>query len=200
VQSKAFGYCPMTSSARIKTATSENGAKKSIASTGMDLSEVSGTFIIRTIESTHMIFVEQGAARFIDRAPHATETVALSRGDFLVTAKGKSPKVQSRPSPDFISALPVEFRDSLPIRYPQFAGRNVVIKDQHTFTYADVEQWLDAERPIRRQFVLWWRRKAAQDEAFRASLDHNLSLHPEWDRVLHPEKYESDGSPVETNQ
>jgi hypothetical protein len=186
---------------KIGCATADNGAKKSIASTGMDLTDISGTFIIRTVDATHMIFAEQGAARWIDREPHATDTVALTRGDFLITVKGKSPEVHPRPSPDFIGALPVEFRDSLPIRYPQFASRNVVIKDQHAFVYADVEQWLDAEPSIRRQFIPWWRRKAAQDEAFRASLDHNLSLHPEWDPVLHPEKYETDGTPsAQTNQ
>jgi len=184
---------------KIGCAAAESGAKQSIASTGMDLSDISGTFVIRTVDSTHMIFAEQGAARWIDRAPHATLTVALARGDFLITGRSQSPETHNRPSPEFVSALPVAFRDSLPIRYPQFAGRNVVVKDQHAFSYPDVEQWLDAEPSIRRQFIPLWRRKAAQDEAFRASLDHNLSLHPEWDPVLHPEKYESDGSPVKTD-
>jgi hypothetical protein len=115
-------------------------------------------------------------------------------------AKGGAPQVQKRPSPDFLSALPVQFRDLLPVRYPQFVARNVAIKAQIPFTYADAEPWLDAEPTVRRQCVLWWRRKAAQDAAFRASLDRNLQLHPEWDRVLHPEKYESDESPVKVNQ
>jgi hypothetical protein len=53
--------------------------------------------------------------------------------------------------------------------------------------------WLNAEPTVRRQFVVLWRRKA-DNEAFRAALDHDLSKHPEWDPVLHPEKYEPPAS------
>jgi FecR protein len=176
---------------KLDCAPSENG-KGSLASTGMDLSDISDTFVIRTVEATHAIFAELGTARWMARTPHATEAITLKRGDFLITGKGGSPQVQNGPSPDFVRSMPVEFRDTLPIRYAQFASRNVVVKDQTAFGYADVEQWLNAEPWVRRQFVQLWRRKAAQDEAFRSALDHSMSLHPEWDPVLHPEKYEKD--------
>jgi hypothetical protein len=183
---------------KLGCATSENGAKKALASTGMDLSDLSGTLIIRTVDLTHMIFTEQGTARWIDRTPHTKATVVLNRGDFLVTGEGKSPLVESRPAPEFVSALPVAYRDSLPMRYGLFANRSVAVPDQRAVAYAEVEPWIDAETSIRRQFVPLWRRKAVQDAAFRAALDRNLSLHPEWGPVLHPENYETDGSPVTT--
>jgi hypothetical protein len=179
---------------KLGCAKSDSGAKNSLASTGMDLSDLSGTLIIRTTDSTHMIFAEQGTARWIDRAPHATGSVTLNRGEFLVTGEGKSPKLQSRPAPDFVSSLPFAFRDSLPIRYALFAQRNVVAKDPRALAYSDAEPWIDAEPSIRRQFVVLWRRKATEDQAFRASLDRNLPLHPEWRRVLHPEDYDADGT------
>lgn len=183
---------------KLACASSDNAAKKTLASTGMDLTDLSGTLIIRTVDATHLIFAEQGSALWIDRTPHAKATVVLNRGDFLVTGEGKSPEVENRPTADFVSALPVAYRDFLPIRYALFANRNVVAKEQRAVAYADVEPWIDAEPSIRRQFVPLWRRKALQDEAFRASLDRNLSLHPEWGPVLHPENYETDGSPVKT--
>jgi hypothetical protein len=185
---------------KLGCAKTENSAPKALASTAMDLSDLTGTLIIRTVDGAHMIFAEQGTARWIDLTPHANQTVALNRGDFLVTGESKAPLVESRPAPEFVSALPVAYRDSLPIRYALFATRNVVAKDQRAVAYADVEPWIDAEPSIRRQFVALWRRKAAQDAAFRASLDRNLSLHPEWGPVLHPENYEADGSPVKTNE
>ncbi len=178
---------------KLGCAKSDNGAKKSLASTGMDLSDLSGTLVIRTIDATHMIFAEQGTARWIDRAPHATDSVTLNRGEFLVTGEGTSPKLQSRPAPDFVGSLPVAFRDSLPNRYALFVQRNVVAKEPRALAYVDVEPWIDAEPSVRRQFVVLWRRKATEDQAFRASLDRNLSLHPEWRRVLHPEDYDADG-------
>jgi hypothetical protein len=174
----------------------KNGAKNSIASTAMDLSDVAGNLIIRTVDNTHSIFAEAGTATWVNRAPHAADTVALSRGDFLVLGKAQSPQVLNRPSPEFVSAMPVEFRDALPNRFAQFSGRNVAGKEPRAMVYADVDQWLKAETSVRRQFVAWWRRKAASDADFRAALDRNLSLHPEWDPVLHPEKYEKDEPPV----
>jgi hypothetical protein len=77
----------------------------------------------------------------------------------------------------------------LPYRYSLFEARAVVPKEQRAFSYADVEPWINAEAPVRRQFVVLWRRKALEP-AFRESLDRDLAMHPEWGPVLHPEEYE----------
>ena len=55
-------------------------------------------------------------------------------------------------------------------------------------TYADVQAWIDAEAGLRPLFVTRWK-ALAQAPDFRKPLAANLRAHPEWDRVLYPEKY-----------
>ena len=164
------------------------GAAPALAAVGMDIVDLSGVIVLRAREESHEIFAEAGAARWIDRMPHGSAPVSLNN-NFLVVAHGRPPTVQGRPTSDFTSALPRAYRDTLPFRYSLFAARAVAVKDERTFSYAEVEPWLDAEPTVRRQFLVLWRRKA-YDPAFRASLDHDLNMHPEWDPILHPEKYE----------
>jgi hypothetical protein len=98
-------------------------------------------------------------------------------------------EVQPRPTAQFMEALPRAYRDTLPSRYSVYVSRVVEPQNTRSFGYADVEPWLNAEPAVRRQFVGLWLRKV-NDPAFRAPLDRDLAKHPEWDRILHPEKYE----------
>lgn len=170
------------------------GGKPAFASVGMDVTDLTGVMVLRGDTDSRELFTEQGTARWVDRDPHGAEPVALKQGDFLVAALDRPPQTQPRPSADFTASLPRAFRDTLPFRYNLFKDRSVAPKGQVPFTYADVEPWLNAEPSIRRQFVVIWRRKA-DNPAFRASLDGDLQKHPEWDPVLHPEKYEPPPSP-----
>jgi len=173
----------------------DSAGKPAFGSVGMDVVDVTGVMVMRGDSASRELFAEQGAARWIDRDPRGAEPVTLKQGDFLVAAQDRPPKTQARPSADFTAALPRPFRDTLPFRYDLFKDRSVAPKGQVPFNYADVEPWLNAEPSIRRQFVVMWRRKA-DNPAFRASLDRDLQKHPEWDPVLHPEKYEPKPPPV----
>jgi hypothetical protein len=173
----------------------DGGGKPAFASVDMDVVDLTGVMVMRGDNASRELFAEQGTARWVDRDPHGAEPVTLKQGDFLVAAQDRPPKTQPRPSADFTAAVPRPFRDTLPFRYNLFKDRAVAPKGQVPFTYADVEPWLNAEPAIRRQFVVMWRRKA-DNSAFRASLDHDLQKHPEWDPVLHPEKYEPPPEPA----
>jgi len=173
----------------------DSNGKAAFASVAMDVIDLTGVMVMRGDSASREIFAEQGTGRWVDRDPHGAEPVMLKQGDFLVAAQERAPKSQARPSADFMAALPRPFRDTLPFRYNLFKDRAVAPKDPQPFTYADVEPWLNAEPSVRRQFVVMWRRKA-DNAAFRASLDHDLQKHPEWDPVLHPEKYEPPPQPA----
>lgn len=173
----------------------DGGGKPAFASVDMDVVDLTGVMVMRGDNASRELFAEQGTARWVDRDPHSAEPVTLKQGDFLVAAQDRPPRTQPRPSADFTAAVPRPFRDTLPFRYDLFKDRSVAPKGQVPFTYADVEPWLNAEPSIRRQFVVMWRRKA-DNSAFRASLDHDLQKHPEWDPVLHPEKYEPPPEPA----
>jgi hypothetical protein len=164
-------------------------ASRSLASKDMDLVDLSGAVVIRAIGGSQAIFAEQGTARWINRGVRGAAPITLSVGDFILVGQGQAGSVQARPTPEFIAALPRAYLDTLPYRYSLFEDRTVVPKEQRAFSYADVKPWINAEAPVRRQFVVLWRRKAL-DPAFRESLDQDLAMHPEWDPVLHPEKYE----------
>ena len=60
----------------------------------------------------------------------------------------------------FVAEMPQAFRDSLPLRADKYRDREVQPRAAPDFAYADVEPWLKAESPFRRQFIERWRSKA----------------------------------------
>lgn len=161
----------------------------SFASPRFDVLDLAGVVVVHVDNGSGAVFDEQGTAHWIDHRARGAKPIILKGGDFLAVRQDEPPSLQARPAPDFVASLPRSFRDALPLRLAKFQGRQVVAKSQGAFSYSEVESWVNAEPPIRRQFVLLWRAKA-DDAAFRASLERSLSLHPEWEPVLYPELYE----------
>ena len=161
----------------------------SFASPQFDLLDLSGAVVARVDSGSGALFVERGTARWVDRRGRSAPPVMLNGGEFLAFQRDEAPSFQGRPAPDFVSSLPRAFRDALPSRLAKFQAHEVIARSQGAFSYSEVEPWVNAEPPIRRQFVRLWRAKA-DDEAFRASLERGLSQHPEWGPVLYPELYE----------
>lgn len=192
---KSIGLYVMGGWLKLGTDATAN-AHQALESIGMDLTDLSGIIVMRGSGDSHEIFAEQGSARWINRAVKGGEPVTLNKGDFLTVTPTSAPVVQSRPSADFITAMPRPYRDTLPIRYGVYSDRDPTIGAERAFTYSEVQPWLNAEPQVRTQFLVTWRRKL-QDSAFRQSLDSEMSLHHEWDPILHPEKYEKhDDEPV----
>jgi hypothetical protein len=165
------------------------GADASLASKDLDVAGISRVLVIRASGESRAIFAEQGSARVNKRRTGETAAFALKPGDFLVVEPDKVSEVQPRPTAAFMEALPRAYRDTLPSRYSIFSSHAVEPKNPRSFAYADVEPWVNGEAAVRRQFVGLWLRKV-NDPAFRGPLDRDLAMHPEWDRILHPEKYE----------
>jgi hypothetical protein len=155
----------------------------------LDVVGISRVLVIRAEGDSRAIFAEQGTARVIKHRSGDSGSVALNPGDFLDVEPDVAADVQPRPTAQFMEALPRAYRDTLPSRYSVYVTRVVEPQNPRSFGYADVEPWLNAEPVVRRQFVGLWLRKV-NDPAFRAPLDRDLAKHPEWDRILHPEKYE----------
>jgi hypothetical protein len=165
------------------------GAGQGIALPGADLTDLSGILVVHLDDESRTVFAEKGTARWVDRASHGAAPVALKNGDFLTAGSDNNPKVQGRPSAAFVELLPRQYRDTLPARYSIYADEAVAPKAERSFSYTEVEPWINGETTLRRQFVTTWRRKTREPE-FRESVDRQMQLHPEWDPVLHPEKYE----------
>jgi hypothetical protein len=170
---------------------SDGGNTPAVAAPDMDLVDLTGVIVLHVENGALAAFAQQGTGRWIDRSAHPAAPVTLKQGDFVTAGPDKPLKLQGRPSEEFVAALPRPYRDTLPFRYAMFKSRTVVPKNQAAFSYEEVLPWLTAETSVRRQFVVAWRRKA-DNAAFRAGLDRDLAKHPEWDPILHPERYETD--------
>jgi hypothetical protein len=165
------------------------GIKASIASPQFDAVGLDSESVEQVQSGASAVFAENGPLRVLDHSRGAAAPIQIKTGDFLVLRTDEAPKVLQRPAHEFLASLPRPFEDTLPSRLARFSGRDVAIKPLGAFTYAEVEGWLDAEPVIRRRFVYEWAAKA-DDDAFRQHLEARLTRHPEWERVLYPERFE----------
>lgn len=133
------------------------------------------------------VFAESGAATLLERRVGGG-VVALKEGHFYAGTGSAAGEVSATPRPGFIQRVPRAFLDTLPARAAQFKGKPGASAPATPLVYADVQPWIDAEPALRGGFVPRWRALTRQGE-FRKALEQNLSAHPEWDRVLHPERY-----------
>ena len=145
---------------------------------------------LKTNEAT--LFAERGDLKLVERP--GGPAVGVRQGQTYRRTAGARGTLAGTPAA-FVAEMPKAFRDSLPLRADKYREREVQPRAAPDFAYADVEPWLKAETPFRRQFIERWRSKA-RESAFRSALIANLSSHPEWDPVLFPEKYLPKPAPV----
>jgi hypothetical protein len=150
------------------------------------------TVVVFAAADESAVFVESGEARIaqIVRSGSAAETTRMKAGQFFSRKGDQRGVVAPRPAHAFVDAMPRSFMDTLPSRLAKFKERAVAPRRGADFTYAEVEVWINSAPPVRRALVTRWHAKAAEP-AFRSALAANLKDHPEWDRVLNPEKYQN---------
>jgi hypothetical protein len=150
-----------------------------------------GTILVHAFGDGSEIFVESGGATIGDVGGdgmvHAP--APAKAGQFFTRHAGKNMATAGRPNPAFIEAMPKAFRDTLPSRAAHFAGKTFEPKVDHAVSYAEVESYL--------RMPVSWRRGLAErfgprlkDAEFRKQVEAHVAEHPEWDKILHPEKDE----------
>jgi hypothetical protein len=153
--------------------------------------------VVLQVESAEAsVFVERGALRLAEGFVKATPTspVAVGPGQFFVRRADQKGILQSRPAPAFVAGMPAYYRDNLPERRATFKDRDVAPRRLADLEYADVEAWLKGPPELRRPLIQRLRPRA-HDPEFRKALIANMRFHPEWDRILFPEKYEPKPKP-----
>jgi len=161
-----------------------------LTSPQMALASLSGNVVVRVAPQASLAFVEAGQANAFERnAAKPAAAYALNDGDSVVVRSGTPAALTRRPPPDLINGLPRAFTDTLPRRAAQWRGRPVAepapLADPG---YADLSLWLHADPALRAAFVKRFS-PLLRDRGFRSSLLAELPAHPEWGRVLFPEKY-----------
>jgi hypothetical protein len=150
-----------------------------------------GAVIVHAGSGVGEMYVETGTANISEAESGGGKTVAAKSGQFLTRHTGRSAVVGSRPEDAFVDAMPRPFRDTLPPRVSHFAGKKAPEpKLDHEITYAEAEPWLKLGRGWRRSFEERFQPRL-KDAEFRRSVEQHIAEYPEWDRVLHPEKYEN---------
>jgi len=161
-----------------------------LASPQIGLASLSGSVIVRVAPQASLAFVEAGQANAFERsAAKPPAAYALNDGDSVVVRSGTSAAVVRRPPSDLIDSLPRAFTDTLPRRAAQWRGRTVAEPAPLAEPgYADLVPWLHADPALRAAFVKRFS-PLLRDRGFRSHLIAELPAHPEWGRVLFPEKY-----------
>jgi hypothetical protein len=145
-----------------------------------------GVVVMQLKSNEATLFAERGDLKLQERP--GGPAVGVRQGQTYRRTAGARGTLGGSAPAAFVAEMPKAFRDSLPLRADKYREREVQPRAAPDFAYADVEAWLKAESPFRRQFIERWRSKA-RDGEFRRALIRNLSSHPEWDPVLFPEKY-----------
>ncbi len=166
---------------------SSSGTQKlGLASSRADLSDLAGVAVARVTPNASFLFIEAGAATVTDRLA-GPRSRRLKEGEAFDRRDGDVGAGIARPAPDMIEAMPRSFADSLPLRAKRFEGEKVEPESPADIAYADVAGWINAERSVRPAFLQRWA-ALANDARFRTPLVAELRAHPEWARVLFPEK------------
>src|SRR6266852_3033208 len=148
------------------------------------------TAVLTAGDGSTDIYVESGAVRFSEIGRKGVQRIARdAQGGVFIVRRGEQPATLGpRPWSEFVKNMPRHFLDDLPVLLDRFKNRRSEPKREHEVTYAEVEAWLKAGSAIRRNFVKRFEARS-KDSEFRRKLIENLREHPEWDKVLFPEKY-----------
>lgn len=164
-------------------------AEGTFSSPAFDVTGVtrSAVFIVQADDA--FVFAESGDVLLRERrGGKATGTTTLKSNEFFARSSEAKAAVTARPTPAFIQRLPRAFLDTLPARAGLFTTtRDIAPKPLGEISFAEAEAWVDAEG-LRSQFATRWK-ALAQNPAFRDGVAANMRAHPEWDRILYPEKY-----------
>jgi hypothetical protein len=147
-----------------------------------------GTLVVRAAADSSDVFVESGAANVgqVTAGGAASQLRPAKAGDFFTRQAGKNVTTATRPSAAFIDAMPMPFRDTLPPHPPK--GKAPELSHGREIDYAQLRPWLAMPSRWRKELVPRFQSRLS-DPAFREQLEAHVHEYPEWDPVLHPEKY-----------
>ena len=159
-----------------------------IDTSALQLSLRPGSAVIDATPAATSVYVETGAveASLPDMPESRTAPHELTTDQFAQRQVGRPLQQAGRPSPEFVSRLPVIFRD--PLRPLQHAPiQNLAAAQGHQATYNEISEWLTSSLPLRTTFVPRFR-SLLHAKPFRTLVEQHVSDLPEWRRVLYPKK------------
>lgn len=160
----------------------------------LDLQPFKGVAVLLASATEHWLFAESGGGNVVERDARPATPLALPAGGVYLREGQAKGSLAARPTPAQMQRVPRGFRDRLPLRLAQFKDRSAQARPAPAPSYAELRDWLTAERALRRNATKRFAQRAT-DPAFRAALAGNLSAHPEWEPVLFPERFTKPATP-----
>ena len=173
---------------KLGTASGNGASNVVLAMPQLGVARLTGSVVVRATPQASLVFVVTGRADVFERAdgqpagPHS-----LKDGDAYAARAAQPGALLRRPPADLIDGLPRAFADSLPRRAALWQARVVEAGAGTEPLYASVAPWINAEALLRPAFVQRFG-PLARERGFRASLVAEMRSHPEWKRLLFPEK------------
>jgi hypothetical protein len=145
--------------------------------------------VVMHIEPNSMeMFVESGAVKITESGAGGRDgaTHDAKSGEYWARSADRPLSTERRAPSPFVAAMPHHLIDPLPSIAVRYKDVRVQLVPDRDITYAEAAPWLNG--PYRKSFLKRFGPKL-QDREFRGAVEANIAHYPEWDRVLHPEKY-----------
>jgi hypothetical protein len=159
-----------------------------VGSTGICLQPKNGAFVLHRQGPVTQFFVESGELVPVAADNSGVRGAARKAGEFAEVKADQTLAVSGRPSGAFLAELPRAFADTLPPLIAKFAGSKLEPVLEHPINFATADM-LVKMFPLERKQLLRRFSERLKDKEFRIGVEGKLASYPEWDRVLHPEKY-----------
>jgi hypothetical protein len=147
-----------------------------------------GSLVVYAGVDASEIFVESGSANIgeVKSGGSVSQPRAAKAGDFFARQAGKNLTTATRPAAAFLESMPMPFRDTLP-SHP-LKGKAPELSRGREIEYAQLRPWLLMPVRWRKELVPRFQSRLS-DPRFREELAAHVQEYPEWDPLLHPEKY-----------
>jgi hypothetical protein len=146
-----------------------------------------GFSIVHVSQSKTEMFAEEGLQTISEtnEAGKAGTEVKISREQYAMRLEGQNFKIISRPPREFISEMPMAFRDPVTAAPDRLKGAKVPAVKEREVDFADIEQWLKSNLAAKKSFVNRFKPRL-KDPNFNKQLDAQLGQTAEWKFILHP--------------
>jgi hypothetical protein len=146
------------------------------------------TIVTRHDGKMFELFIESGNAKVSESTRIGRDGAAYDAkvGEFWSRDADKPFTTERRAPAKFVASMPRHLTDRLANLAAKFKGQRPTLAVDREITLAEADPWLSG--PYRRAFSRRLGGRLA-DPTFRKAVEANIAAYPDFDRVLHPEKY-----------
>jgi hypothetical protein len=146
------------------------------------------SYVMQVAGDGNQLFVESGELVPVFASLKAGQPAIVKAGEYLAVKADASTATVGHAPPEFVKAMPKPYIDKLPQRIAKLKARGVEFRPEREAGFADVDGWIKAHPGGRAGYLARFR-PLLKDKGFVRDLEPAIKRYPEWDRIVHPEKY-----------